>query len=304
MIAPPPALSIDTPPQCWSWRGYNIAYQQCGTDGPALVLIHGFGASWGHWRKNLPTLGESCRCYALDLIGFGASAKPDPQVLPYTFATWSAQVLAFCEEVVGGPAILVGNSIGGIVAMQAAVDRPDRILGVMALNFSLRLLHERHLAQGPWLKRWSTQQLQNLLGQRWFGEWFFRQIAQPRTLQNVLRQAYHQPAAVTEDLVEMILRPARDPGAAAVFLAFTRYSQGPLPEDLLPQIAAPLRILWGEADPWEPVNQGRSLCERAGVQDFRILPGVGHCPQDEAPAAVNAEILAFVQGIAGDRSQT
>ncbi len=55
----------------WYWRGFPITYNLCGDNGPAVILVHGFGASWQHWRKNLPILGQTCRCYALDLIGFG-----------------------------------------------------------------------------------------------------------------------------------------------------------------------------------------------------------------------------------------
>ena len=63
--------SLDSSTQTWTWRGFPICYQSHGETGPAVVMIHGFGASWAHWRKNLPVLGQTCRCYALDLIGFG-----------------------------------------------------------------------------------------------------------------------------------------------------------------------------------------------------------------------------------------
>jgi pimeloyl-ACP methyl ester carboxylesterase len=88
-------------------------------------------------------------------------------------------------------------------------------------------------------------------------------------------------------LVDHILAPAREPGAADVFLAFIRYSSGPLAEDLLPQVACPVYILWGEADPWEPVAFGREFASFSTVKAFVALPGVGHCPQDEAPEQVN-----------------
>lgn len=58
----------------WTWQGFPICYQTQGTAGPAVVLVHGFGASWWHWRKNIPVLAENCRVYAIDLIGFGASS--------------------------------------------------------------------------------------------------------------------------------------------------------------------------------------------------------------------------------------
>jgi len=72
-------LGLETQAKIWHWRGFKITYQSAGETGPAIVLVHGFGASWGHWRKNIPVLGEKCRCFALDLIGFGGSDKPEPQ---------------------------------------------------------------------------------------------------------------------------------------------------------------------------------------------------------------------------------
>lgn len=65
-------------PKTWLWKGFPICYQVVGNTGPAVVLVHGFGASWGHWRKNLPVLGETCRCYAIDLIGASAVLGVSP----------------------------------------------------------------------------------------------------------------------------------------------------------------------------------------------------------------------------------
>src|SRR5919199_406493 len=132
-LSTPSTSSVTT--QTWLWQGFPICYQTGGTTGPAVVLVHGFGASWGHWRKNIPVLAEHARVYAIDLIGFGGSAKPTPGVkISYTFETWGQQIADFCREVVGGPALLIGNSIGCIVVMQAAVDNPDIALGVALLN--------------------------------------------------------------------------------------------------------------------------------------------------------------------------
>ena len=142
-----------TTPKTWYWRDFPITYQSYGETGPALVCVHGFGASSGHWRQNLPVLGEVCRGYAIDLIGFGGSAKPEPVTeIDYTFATWSQQIADFCREVVGGPAFLVGNSIGCVAIMQTAIDNPDLVLGIATINCSLRLLHERKRAEIPWYR--------------------------------------------------------------------------------------------------------------------------------------------------------
>lgn len=276
------------PTKTWIWQGFSICYQSQGSAGPAVIFVHGFGASWWHWRKNMPTLAQNCRVYAIDLIGFGASAKPKPgENITYTFETWGQQVADFCREVVGEPAFLVGNSIGCIVAMQTAVSNPEIALGVALLNCSLRLLHDRKRGALPWHRRLGAPLLQRLLSFKPIGEFFFNQIAKPKTVRKVLLQAYANSAMVTEELVNIITSPASDPGAAAVFLAFTSYSQGPLPEDLLPQLPCPAIILWGTADRWEPIELGRELASFPQVQKFIPLEGVGHCPQDEAPELVN-----------------
>jgi len=175
------AISITKTPKTWNWRGYDITYQQEGNTGHAVVLVHGFGASWGHWRKNLPVLGESCRCYAIDLIGFGGSAKPEPSTeIEYTFETWGEQLADFCREVVGGSAFLIGNSIGCIVVMQTAVDHPELALGVAAINCSIRLLHDRKRNTLPWYRNYGSLVMQQVLGNRNIGNFFFKQIAKPK----------------------------------------------------------------------------------------------------------------------------
>ncbi|MGJ3246729.1 MAG: alpha/beta fold hydrolase [Elainellaceae cyanobacterium] len=290
-VSYPKPSFLDTLPEpnYWEWNGLPICYQHMGQEGPAVILVHGFGASWGHWRKNIPELANSCRVYAIDLIGFGGSAKPKPgHPVDYTFETWSRQISDFCRQVVGQPAFLVGNSIGCIAAMQAAVDSPDWFRGVVLINCSLRGLHDRRRSHLPWYRQIGAPLLQNLLSVQWIGHSFFKLLARPNTVRNVLLQAYAQPEAVTDELVNLLIAPASDPGAADVFIAFTRYSSGPLPEDLLNVLPCPALILWGEDDPWESIEQGQEFAKFPAVQDFIRLDNVGHCPQDEVPETVNA----------------
>ena len=279
----------------WMWRGFPIRYQVVGETGPSVLLVHGFGGAIAHWRKNIPVLGESCRCYAIDLIGFGASAKPTPDVeLEYTFETWSQQLIAFCQEVIGKPAILVGNSIGCIAAMQAAVDAPDWVKSTVLLDCSLRLLHDKRRENLPFYRRFGTPIVQQVLGIKAIGYWFFSQIAKPKVVSRILEPAYGRSEAVTDELVDLLMAPAFDPGAADVFLAFTRYSQGPLPEELLERLPCPALMLWGTEDPWEPIAQGRELATYPCVREFIPLEGAGHCPQDEAPELVNPLLLDWI----------
>ncbi|WP_008318940.1 alpha/beta fold hydrolase [Leptolyngbya sp. PCC 6406] len=282
----------------WPWQGLPIRYQVAGSGGISLVLIHGFGASSDHWRKNIPDLAQTNRVYALDLLGFGKSVKPFPgNPLPYTFETWGQLVVDFCREVVGETAVLVGNSIGCIVAMQAAVMEPSQVHAIAMLDCSLRLLHDRKRATLPWYRSAPTPLVQTLLGVPLLGRFFFSRLARPQVIRRVLTQAYGRQEAVTDELVNLLLAPAQDPGAPDVFLAFVRYSQGPLPEDLLPQLTCPVLMLWGMEDPWEPIDLGRELAQAAASVEFIALAGVGHCPQDEAPEVVNPILRDWVANL-------
>jgi pimeloyl-ACP methyl ester carboxylesterase len=301
----------------WQWQGFTIGYQQASPqqappqqdnqqpdaqqsdnqqpDLPAVVLIHGFGASSIHWRKNIPELAKTCRVYAIDLLGYGKSAKPAPgQPLDYTFETWGQQVVDFCQQVVGSPAFLIGNSIGCVVALQAAVLAPEQTLGVVMLDCSLRLLHDRKRQTLPWYRSAPTPLIQKVLGYKPLITLFFNQLAKPKAVKRILRQAYGRKEAVSDELVSLLLEPAFDEGAVAVFLAFIRYSQGPIAEDLLPQLSCPVLILWGTEDPWEPIALARAYREYPAVEDFIELEGLGHCPQDEAPEVVNPILAGWV----------
>jgi len=285
----------DLTAQIWMWKGLPIAYYHRGDRGPAVLFVHGFGASGLHWRKNLAGLGEVCRCYAIDLLGFGGSAKPLPgQPLQYTFETWAAQIVAFCRQVVGEPVVLVGNSIGCVAAMQAVVDEPAIARSIVLIDCSLRLLHDRKRATLPWYQRLGAPILQQILSVKWIGQQFFNQLARPQTVRKILLQAYARSEAVTDELVELLLQPARDRGAVDVFLAFIRYSQGPLPEDLLPVLPCPTLILWGTQDPWESIDLGQEFAKFSPVQQFIPLEGLGHCPHDEDPKQVNSILQDWI----------
>nr|GME11338.1 pheophytinase, chloroplastic [Ipomoea batatas] len=278
----------------WQWRGYSIYYQYSGNTGPALVLIHGFGANSDHWRKNIPVLAQSHRVFSIDLIGYGYSDKPNPRELVdpfYTFETWASQLNDFCNDVVRDKAFFICNSIGGVVGLQAAIMEPQFCKGIVLLNISLRMLH---IKKQPWYGRPFIRSFQNLLRNTEIGKFFFKAVATPNSVRSILCQCYHDTSQVTDELVEAILRPGLEPGAVDVFLEFICYSGGPLPEELLPQVKCPVLVAWGDKDPWEPLELGRAYGKFNTVEDFIVLPNVGHCPQDEAPHLVNPLVESFV----------
>jgi pimeloyl-ACP methyl ester carboxylesterase len=302
-----PAAAADAPferwpgveQRVWAWRGHRVRFLAAGpADGPPVVLVHGFGGNADHWRKNVgPLAAAGLRAYAIDLLGYGLADKPDPRPFGapnqlYNFENWSVQLQDFLKEVVGGPAALAANSVGGIAALQAAADAPELVRGVLAANITLRALHMSK--QAPWARP-AVAALQRLLRTTPLGAAFFSAVATRQGVRSVLSEAYGDATAVTEELVDVILTPGLDPAAVHVFLDFISYSSGPLPEELLAAATVPVSLVWGAADPWEKVEWGRELARAAAVEEWVELPGVGHCPQDEAPALVNPLIADFVR---------
>uniref|UniRef100_A0A1D1YNR6 Putative hydrolase yugF n=1 Tax=Anthurium amnicola TaxID=1678845 RepID=A0A1D1YNR6_9ARAE len=248
-----------------------------------------------HWRKNISYLGKSHKVFSIDLIGYGYSEKPNPHELGfstfYTFETWATQLNDFRADVVKDEAFFICNSIGGLVGLLAAVTEPHMCKGIVLLNISLRMLH---IKKQPWYGRPFIRSFQSILRNTGFGKLFYKAVATPEAVRNILCQCYYDTSKVTEELVQKILEPGLEPGAAEVFLEFICYSDGPLPEELLPQVKCPVLVAWGDKDPWEPIELGKAYGNYDAVEDFVVLTNVGHCPQDEAPELVNPLVESFV----------
>ena len=91
------------------------------------MLIHGFGASLDHWRKNIPAIADQgYQVFALDLLGFGRSQKP---ALKYSMDLWRDLVLDFWAEKIKRPAVWVGNSIGALLALMLGAAAPEKTRG-------------------------------------------------------------------------------------------------------------------------------------------------------------------------------
>ncbi|AFY72489.1 putative hydrolase or acyltransferase of alpha/beta superfamily [Synechococcus sp. PCC 7502] len=286
----------------WQWhfheKTYQVSYTCKGenqTNLPAVLLIHGFGASIGHWRHNIPALATVSRVYALDLIGFGASDMPKPSAdFRYNFETWGTLISDFCREVIGGITVLVGNSIGAIAIMQAAIISPELVSKTILINCSLRLLQEDKQLTLPWYRRVGTKFLQNLLANRAIAKLFFDQVRKPKIVRKILNQAYIHKEAITDELVDILVTPAQNANAVDVFVAFVSYSQGPTPESLLAILPCEAIVLWGESDPWEPIALGQELMKFPCVSTFIPIANAGHCPQDEVPELVNPILIGLL----------
>jgi pimeloyl-ACP methyl ester carboxylesterase len=295
------SMTVSTPPlplvqsrqcQVWQWQGYSINYTVEGA-GPPLVLLHGFGASIGHWRKNIPVWAAAgYQVFAIDLLGFGASDKPDRE---YSMELWQDLVQDFWREKIDRPAVFVGNSIGGLLALMLLTDRPEMACGGVLLNPAGGLSH-RPEELNPVLSL-VLQTFAKVAALPVLGSFLFNQVRQPKRIRNSLRQVYCNPEPITNELVEILYRPSCDPGAQQVFAAIIGADPGPTTAGLLAKLDRPLLVLWGDADPWTPIGGSKPYRELMETKAIELvpIPQTGHCPHDENPAVVNPQVLDWLR---------
>ncbi|MBW4648560.1 MAG: alpha/beta fold hydrolase [Kastovskya adunca ATA6-11-RM4] len=277
----------------WTWKGYKIQYTVVGTGKP-LVLIHGFGASIGHWRNNIfPLAAAGYRVFAIDLLGFGNSEKPP---LDYSLELWQEQLKDFWTEHIQEPAVFVGNSIGALLSLIVVTEHPEIAAGAVLINGAGGLNHRPEELNFPLslvMKGFTT-----LVSSPVVGPFLFNRIRQKSRIRNTLRQVYRNPDAIADELVEMIYAAANDVGAQQVFASVLTAPPGPTPAQLLPKVECPLLILWGEEDPWTPIAGAKiyqQLSEQRQDVEFTTIPDAGHCPHDERPELVNSLIATWLK---------
>ena len=279
----------------WSYAGHSvhaIAAAPAEPEGPALLLVHGFGASTDHWRHNIPALAQRHEVHAIDLLGFGRSAKPAE--LAYGGALWRDQLAAYVSERIGRPTVLAGNSLGGFSALAAGVALGEQAAGVVLLNAAGPFSDEQAPPKG-----WGAITRQTvggaLLKSPVLQRLLFENLRRPATIRRTLNQVYVDKTNVDEALVEAIRRPSLDPGAFGVFRTVFDIPRGQPLDELFAQLVCPLLLLWGIRDPWiNAVGRRAAFQRHAPAGTTEVVLEAGHCPHDEVPDQVNAALLDWI----------
>ena len=294
----------------WQWRGHACHWRVLGhRHHPPLVLLHGFGAGSGHWRRNAGALAEAGWCvYALDLIGFGASSQPaHRRRSPLDNRLWARQLQAFLEQVVQGPAVLVGHSLGGLVALSCSVFFPSWVLAVVAAPLpdpALLTASPKSAAQPPrrppWrrrLKRWVVVLLCRLLPL----ELVVPLLAHSPLLDLGIQSAYHEPVIGDGELHRVIARPARRPGAPralrAMSIAMALRPHAATAPALLNRLRRPLLLIWGVQDRLVPMEVARHCRQLRDDLPLVLLDQAGHCPHDEVADRFNTALLGWLASL-------
>ena len=298
--------------QYWNWKNYQIAWQAEGKEKEeaneskmAIVLIHGFGACKDHWRFNQKNISSIMPCYALDLVGFGESSQPNSKLLyeknalnnfNYCFDNWSEQVFDFCNEIVKKPVLLIGNSIGGVIALITSNKLSNKCLGVILIDCAQRTMDDKRLLEQSLLMRFLRPVIKTLVRQRFLSSNLFKNAANPTFIEKVLKIAYPSGNNIDDELINILFKPTQRKGAPEAFRGFINLFDDYLAPDLLKDFKNPVHLIWGEKDPWEPVKEAQNWFETFEcIKSIEVIRNAGHCPHDEMPEKVNPILKRIIQ---------
>jgi pimeloyl-ACP methyl ester carboxylesterase len=289
----------------WVWRGWQTryTYQRCSKacgNFPPVLLLHGFGASIGHWQHNVEFLAGDHTVYGIDLVGWGGSRKPN---ITYNIDLWVDQVYDFWQTFVGQPMILVGNSIGSLVALVAAARYPEMATSLVMVSLP-DLSAEQEMIPKP------LQPLVNGIKRVILNppllQTLFRLVSRPKVARKWAQIAYANSDRVTDELIDLFLTPAREPEAAAAFVkimqGMTSSNFSPNIRKLLPAMKMPMLLLWGSEDRMIPPGTAAILLKLNPLLELVKLPAAGHCAHDEIPEVVNITIRNWLDANAANGS--
>lgn len=270
-------------------------------NGPAVLLIHGFGGSTFTWRDNMDAIAQAgFYVVALDLPPFGLSDK-DPE-LDFS-RSWMADTIAgFMDEIGLESATLVGHSMGGGVIAQFAVRHPekvDRLVFVAGGIGNLQELLENDAEAAESENRTTPMSFLSRIDPKSpFAAAMLRNLLTPDAFTDILKSAYYREDVVTDEVAAGYQRPLAIENWPAGFLAYqVAEEQNPITLDDLIEATAeiPILIIWGEQDPWVSIRLGEQMRDALAQVRWVTYPNIGHLPMEENTGQFNIDLLTFLR---------
>ena len=244
--------------------GIETSYLEAGSGEPVLML-HGSGpgvSALANWQYNIPTLAQRFRVLAPDIVGFGATERPDDII--YSLRTWTDHFWAFLDAHGIGKTAIVGNSLGGRIALQMATDRPDRITKMVLMGT-------------PGVDMTPTEGLAAL------------RAYEPShdAMRDLLRNYFAvDPAMITDELVEIRHAASIADGAYEAYRAMffdPRHAGSELgiTENEVRAIATPILLVHGREDKVVPLQVSLKMLGLLPNADLHVFSACGHWTQIE-----------------------
>jgi pimeloyl-ACP methyl ester carboxylesterase len=253
--------------------------------GPDIVCLHGLGDSSVTWRKlEAPLRAAGYRVTLIDALGAGSSDKPERG--PYDLDAQVRRLGRALDHLGIRRTTLLGNSLGGSVALRFAMLHPHRVR-------ALALISPAAYPDGGWTAGWlyRVPDLGTLLS--WLPPRAIAELA--------LQMNFGDPSKITTEDLDVYTEEAARPGVLAAFVALQRQVM-PTAEEVAawtaayPTLDLPVLVLWGTRDKILAPALGDRLCRELPRARLLSLPGVGHAAQLEAPDDVLREVVAFLRG--------
>jgi pimeloyl-ACP methyl ester carboxylesterase len=276
--APPPSQFIDL-------QGMRVHLRDQGpADDSIPLLLHGTSASLHTWEGWEAGLADDERIISVDLPGFGLTG-PDPD-RDYRIERYVGFVQALLDHLRIERATIAGNSLGGWIAWETALAHPNRVHGLVLVDPAGYGSAPEEIPLGFRLARhqWLRPLLESLL---------------PRSLvQRSVEQVYGDPARVSTELVDRYFELSlREGNRQALFDRFNQGLGSPDNRRRTAGITQPTLIIWGSEDRLIPTADAARFAADIASSELAMLPGLGHVPHEEDPAATLAVLRPFLRQI-------
>lgn len=246
-------------------------------DAPAIIMLHGFGASLHTWEAWAKALSAEYRVIRFDLPGFGLTGA-DPAG-DYTDARAGEVLAALMDKLRVPRAVLVGNSMGGRIAWRFAASHPARVSKLVLIA------PDGFASAGiPYGQAMGVPMTARLLPY----------VMPTPLLRANLAPAYGDPQRLTDEVVARYRDMILAPGVRDAVLARAEQMVPEDPAPVLRSLRLPVLLLWGGKDRIIPISNAAGYL--AALPDAKLvaLPGLGHLPQEESPAEALAPVRAFL----------
>lgn len=270
-------------------NGVRVHYQERGA-GEVLVLIHGNNSSAYSWKDVFDELAKSFRVVALDLKGFGFTAKPEGD---YRLETQAALVIGLLDQLKIERATLCGSSMGGGVALAAAINYPQRVRSLILVDSTAFETGAGGASLAPAYVRWPY------IG----GAVTALALTSDSLVREGLRKSFHDEAKVTNERVEAYYRPLLTRGGQRAARLVRDQRDYTRIENSLDKIRQPTLIIWGAQDELILLADGQRLHTQIAGSQLVVFDNCGHLPQEEMPERFAWEVLEFMKRVGTQRDE-
>jgi pimeloyl-ACP methyl ester carboxylesterase len=289
LITSPPVALADQDSLFTNVDGIKVHFKKQGKEGPAIILLHGFGASVFSWREVMDPLAEIGTVYAYDRPGFGLTERPiegEWQGLnPYSQEGQVKMLADFMDSQGIENAILVGNSVGGTIATAFSLKYPDRVQALVEVDAAIYPSGEGKIPG------WAGFLLNTPQAER-IGPWFMRQIRNWGP--DLIKTAWHDPKQIPEGVISGYQVPLMvdrwDRGLFEILRARGAVNLS----SQLKGIQVPVLVITGDDDRIVPTDLSVKLASEIPNAELKFLPNCGHVPQEECPLAFLDSIIPFI----------